>query len=137
MLRRVRVPIQQGFGGYDKAGRANAALKGGVFQKLLLKGMEPSGRGDALDGDDGPPLGLDCQDQAGVDQHAVQDDVASAAIAAAAPFFGACQPQLFSQHFQQALPRLTQKLNVLTVDVGVYEYFLGHGLLLNNVKRET
>ena len=87
--RRLRSAIQQGLGGDDEAGCADAALQGGMIQELLLDGMQAFGRGNALDSEYGLAFCLDRQHQAGVDQHAVQDDAAGAAVAVVAALFSA------------------------------------------------
>ena len=109
--------LQQRLGGDDEARRADAALQGRVFQELLLQRVQPLRRRrrpsmvvTAL------PCDLDAQDQAGIDQPAVQDDVAGAAVAVVAAFLRAGQPQLVAQHFEQALPRLAEELGRLAVD---------------------
>ena len=81
-----------------------------VLQELLLQRMQPLRRGHALDGRDRPALDLDAEHQAGVDQPAVEHDVAGAAVAVVAAFLAAGQAQLVAQHFEQALPRLAQEL---------------------------
>src|SRR5215218_4008485 len=71
---RVRVLVEQGLGGHDEAGRAEAALLGVVLDEGRLERMELGGPAEPLDGLDGPALGLDGEHGAGVDGLAVEED---------------------------------------------------------------
>src|SRR5215212_10785040 len=52
---RVGVPVEQGLGGHDEAGRAEAALLGVVLDEGRLERMELGGPAEPLDGLDGRP----------------------------------------------------------------------------------
>src|SRR5438874_2136576 len=94
----------------QKAGRADTALQGGVFEELLLQRMQPLRPGQALNGRHRLALDLDAEDETGVDQPAIEDDVARAAVAVVAAFLAAGQPQLVAQHFKETLARLAEEL---------------------------
>src|SRR5438105_1100277 len=53
-----RRAFEQRPGRHDEPRRADAALERRVLEELLLQGMQPLRRGDALDGGDGSPLDL-------------------------------------------------------------------------------
>ena len=55
------------------------------------------------------PSRFDAQHQAGVDDAAVEDHGAGAAVAVVAAFLGAGQPDDVAQAFEQALARLAEK----------------------------
>ena len=57
--------------------------------------LTPAGK--ALDRGDGALLDLDCQHQAGVDHHTIQQHRARAALALIAGALGAGQPELYTQ----------------------------------------
>ena len=122
----IRFVLEQGFGGYDEAGSADAALQGGVFQESLLYGMQAIGGGYALNGVDLRALGLNAQHQAGGYDAPVQVDGAGAAVAVVAALFGAGHADDVAQAFQQALPRFAEEIGLVAVDGGAYVYKSGH-----------
>jgi hypothetical protein len=89
-----------------------------VLDELALEGVQFALVGHALDGGDLLVLRLDAQHQAGADQHAVDDDRAGAAVAGAAAFLGAGQPEAIAQAVEQGLARVGEELGRLAVDVG-------------------
>src|SRR5260370_23045713 len=97
VLGRMGVLIQKCLGGDDEAGSAYAALQGRAFEETLLQGVQALRSGDALDGCDVPALDFGGHDQTRVDKAAVEDDVASPAVAVVATLLGACQAQLIAQ----------------------------------------
>src|SRR6185437_11080055 len=107
-LGRIGVAVEQRLGGDDKAGGAEPALKRGMLEEFLLHRVERIAVGDALDRRDRPPLGLDREHQARAGDVAVDDDGAGAAIARAAAFLAAGQPELVAQHIEHRLLRLAQ-----------------------------
>src|SRR5437667_9669475 len=78
--------------------------------------MERLRAGDPLDACHRPALDLNAENQAGVDQAAVEEDIASAAIAVIAPFLAAGETQLVPEDLEEALPRLAEELGLLAVD---------------------
>ena len=96
-------------------------------RNLRCSGCSASPLRQPLDGGDAGALGLGGQHQAGVHQPAVEDDAAGAAIAGAAAFLGAGEPELVAQHVEQRLLRLAQELDGLAVDGGgdVHACFIG------------
>src|SRR5438067_978707 len=88
--------------------------------------MQALGTGNAFDGGHGPALDLDAEDQTGVDQSAIEEHIAGAAVAVVATLLGAGQAQLIAQHFEEALPGFAQELCVLAVDLGQHMDFSGH-----------
>ena len=75
-------------------------------EEALLDGVELlPWCGDAFDGGDGGAFGLQDGDEAGVDQLAVHQDGAGAALAFAAAFLGAGEVEVLAQDVEQALHR--------------------------------
>jgi hypothetical protein len=118
--------VQQGLGGDQEAGRADPALQGGVFEEGLLKGVQPLRRGHPFDGLDFFALGLDAQNETGIDDTPVEIDGASAAVAVVAALFGASESNHVPEHFEQALARLAEEVHMLAVDYGLYIGLSGH-----------
>ena len=119
--------VEQGLGGDEEAGRADAALQGGPFQEALLQRVQVALLGQAFDRLDRRPFGLDGQHDAAIHRHAVHQHGAGAAVAVVAAFLGAGQPQVVAEHFQQALPRLAEELGRFAVDRRGDVEFFGHG----------
>ena len=94
----------------DEAGRADAALQGRLFEEGLLQRVQLVVAGDAFDGRDVGALDLDGEDAAGVDQAAVQDDGAGAAVAVVAAFLGAGEADALAQDFEQAVALVGEEL---------------------------
>jgi hypothetical protein len=120
------VLVQEGLGGNDEAGGADAALQCRPFQKALLQWVQSLRSGETFNGGDGSALSLGSQHQAGVHEPAVEDDIARTAVAVVAPFLAAGQAQLIAQNLQKALARLAQELGVLAIDLGLNVKLLGH-----------
>src|SRR5581483_12061587 len=100
----------------DEAGRADAALQRRLLKKRLLQRVQPRRRGDALDRRDLGALRLGTEHAAGVDDAAVHDHAAGAAVAVIAALFGTRQPQLVAQYFEQALTGLAEEVDRFPVD---------------------
>ena len=65
-----------------------------------------------------PAFSLRAEHQARAHEPAVEDDAAGAAVAGAAAFLGAGQPQAIAQDIEQRLVRLAKELDVIAVDCG-------------------
>ena len=126
MFRRLGLLIQKRLGRDDEPGRADAALQRRVFEKLLLQWMQPFGRRHPFNRGHATPLNLHAQHQAGIHQLAVEQDIAGSAVAVVTAFLAAGQPQLVAQDVEQALPRLTQKVDAAAVDLRLNLHLLGH-----------
>ena len=94
----------------------------------LLQRMQPTRRSHALDGLDLTARYLDAQNQAGVNDAAVQHNGTCPTVTVVASLFGAGHAENVSQHFQQALARLTQEVGVLTVYLCLNVNNSGHPL---------
>ena len=103
-------------------------MEGGVFEEGLLEGVEAAGGGHALDGLDLAALGFDAEDQAGIDDAAVEHDGAGAAVAVVAALFGAGHTEDVAQNFQQALARFAEEIGILAVDFSLNVNDSGHPL---------
>ena len=126
MFARVRIFVEQGLGGYEKAWRTNTALQSGAFEETFLNFLQVSATREALDRFDLRAVGLNSQHDAAIDRYTVHDHGAGAAVAVIATFFGAGQSQVLAEHFQQAVAGLAQKLRYFAVDRGRYMMFLRH-----------
>src|SRR5438105_95519 len=73
-------------------------------------------RCDAFDRGDLLALDLGGHDQATVDESAIEDDIARAAVAVVAALLGAGQLQLVAEHFKQAVAWLAEEIGFLAVD---------------------
>ena len=71
-----------------------------MAQEGLLEGVQPGSSGQALDGVDSPPFGLQRQRDARVDEEAVQEHRASAAVGRLADALGPHEA-LAAQHVEQ------------------------------------
>lgn len=91
-----------------------------MLQELLLKGMKLVRFGDALYSHNVFALRFSSQHQAGVDQHAIKDNAASATVAVVAAFLSAGQSEFVSQDLQEALAWLTKEVHIFAVDTGLY-----------------
>ena len=67
--------------------------------------MEPSPFGQALDGRDGWPVRLDCEDQARVDADAIDEHRARAALPDEAALLGAGEPEVVAQDIEERVVR--------------------------------
>ena len=113
---------------HDEAGRADAALQGGAFQKALLQRvqMRLRRRCPSIVVISAPSASTPSTRQL-FDRHAVEQHGAGAAVAVVAAFLAPVRLQRVAQHFQQALPRLAEELDRLAVDRGRDVEFFGHG----------
>ncbi len=91
-----------------------------MLDEFALQGMQRLAHGHALDRLDRLAFGLDSQHQAGAHQAPVDDDAAGAAVAGAATFLGAGEPQLVAQCLQQGLARFAKKFDLVAVDRRAY-----------------
>ena len=123
----VRSLVEQGFGGDEEAGGANAALECSAFEEALLERMQVALLGQAFDGFDRRSFGFDAENDATVDRKAVHQHGASTAVAVVAAFLGPGEPQIFAEDFQQALPGLAEELGGFAVDGCGNVDFFGHG----------
>jgi hypothetical protein len=99
----VRVLGEEMVGGEDHAGSADAALGSALFEETLLDWVESFFVSDAFDGGDLGAFGLEDWDEAGVDEFAVHQDGAGAALAFAAAFFRAGEVEVLAEDVEQAL----------------------------------
>ena len=101
----VRVFGEQVVGGEDHAWGADAALGSAVLEEALLDGVElfAVGGGEAFDGGDLRAFSLEDRDEAGVDEFAVHEDGAGAALAFAAAFLGAGEVEVLAEDVEEAL----------------------------------
>jgi hypothetical protein len=104
VYRRVRRPVEEVLGGEDHAGGADAALRPAFFEEALLDGSEAAvGICEAFDGEDVGSVGLQGGNQAGVDELAVKEDGAGAALAFAAAFLDAGEAEILAEEIEEAL----------------------------------
>src|SRR5205085_536358 len=73
VARRLGVGVEQGAGGNQHAGRADAALRAAGFEEGLLKRVEAAIARQPFDGDDADVLQLADGDEAGVDDFAIDE----------------------------------------------------------------
>ena len=103
---RTGVLGQHGFGGEDKARRAESALDRGLIDERLLDRVKALWSRQTFDGLDRPALGLVGQGAAGTDGRAIEEHRAGAADLGIARALGAGQPQSVAQKIEQNRPRL-------------------------------
>ena len=101
----MRVLLEQVVGGEDHAGGADPALGSAVLEEALLDRVQRSGGfgGETFNGGDRRAVSLQDRHQAGVDELAIHQHGAGAALAFAAPFLGSGEAEVFAQHVEQAL----------------------------------
>jgi hypothetical protein len=90
-------------GGEDHAWGADSALCPAVFEEALLDGVEFFVDGYAFDGGDLCAFGLECGDEAGVDEVAIEEDGAGSALAFATSFLGSGEVKVFAEDVEEAL----------------------------------
>jgi hypothetical protein len=115
LLGRVRVLVEKGFGRDKEARGANAALKGRMFEELLLEGVEAFGRGEAFHGENLSPLCFDGEYEARADDIAVEKDAAGAAVSGCTAFLRASEVEFVPQDFQQRLAGFAEDFGFLAV----------------------
>ena len=113
---RERIGAQRRGGGHHHAGDAVAALAGARLVERLLQHGELARLAQAFDGLDRRALGLRDRDQAGFQQHAVDEHRAGAAFAGAAAFLGAGVAEIVAQEVEQAQVRLGGARDLAAVD---------------------
>src|SRR5947209_1174277 len=105
-LGRAVVSFEEADGGEHHARRADAALRAAALDHRALHGVEALAVGDAFDRGYPRALGLRDGDEATVDQLAVHDDGARAALALAAALLRAGEFQPLPQRVEQARQRV-------------------------------
>src|SRR3990172_1426291 len=95
------VLVEEGLGGDDLAGSADAALEAAVLDEGLLDRVEVILAADALDCREVGAVGLDGQRDAGGDDAAVHEDGAGAADADAAGLFGAGEAEVVAEEVDE------------------------------------
>jgi hypothetical protein len=90
--------------------------------------MESVGTGEAFNRAHRFALNFNGQNEARIDENAVQGHTAGTTIAVVTSFFRTSEPEFFAQHFKQTLTRLAEKLRWLTVDRAL-DVDLAHALL--------
>src|ERR1700722_11956667 len=91
--------------GKDHAGGADAALGTAFREEALLDGVQLFADGQAFDGGDPRAFGLQDGDEAGVDEVAVHQDGAGAALAFAAALLCSSEMEVFAEDVEEALHR--------------------------------
>jgi hypothetical protein len=99
----LRMFVEEMVGGEDHAGSADAALGSALLEEALLDGVEFFFVGEAFDGGDFGAFGLEYRDEAGVDEFAVHQDGAGAALAFAAAFLGSGEVKVFAEDVEEVL----------------------------------
>src|SRR4051812_13745625 len=87
----------------DHPGRADAALGAAAIEEALLHRRELAALRDAFDGEHRGAIDLAHGDEAGVDELAIDEDRARAALAFAAALFRAGEAEVFAEHVEQPL----------------------------------
>ena len=87
-------------------------------------------RRHAFDRFDRAALDLGRHDETRIDEPAVEQHVAGAAVAVVATFLGTGEAQIVAERLEQALARLAEEFGFLAVDVASHVKFLGHGGVL-------
>ena len=126
VLVRVRIPLQESLPRNEKSRCANAALESGMLEEFLLQGVQPLRCRQTLHGGDLLTFDLGSQDEAGIDENAVNYNRTSTAVAVVAPLFGPRKPQFFPKDFQQALAGFTEEIQLLSIYCRFNMYPLCH-----------
>jgi hypothetical protein len=98
VARRLRIHIEQSAGGYQHPRSADAALRAAAFEKRLLQRLKLAVTRKTFDSDYSRLRYLTNRNETGVDDLSVNYHRAGSALAFAAPFFRARQPQIFAKH---------------------------------------
>ena len=93
--------LEEVVGGEDHTRGADAALRTAGGEEALLNGMEVGWAAEAFDGEDGGGVNLEEGDEAGVDEVAVEEDGAGAALAFAAALFGAGEVEVLAENVKE------------------------------------
>src|SRR5215207_10184639 len=106
LLRRVRVLLQEAYGGHDHAGSAVAALEPVRLVESLLHRVPEPVLHDAPDGGDLVPVSLHREDRTRLDRLPVDVDRAGPATGRVASCMHAPDPQVLPEMVKQEQPRL-------------------------------
>src|SRR5439155_11656803 len=96
--------------------RAVAALEAVLVRERSLERRQLPVRGEAFDGDDLRPVGLDGEEHAALHRASVHQDRAGAAVAGVAADVGAGQVEVVANEVDEQLARLDLALIALAVD---------------------
>src|SRR4030095_2421465 len=110
LLAHAGAALDQAEAGHDHPGRAEAALEAVVLAEGLLEGVEVPIPGQALDGGDLGPVGLDGQHRAGLDRLAVHHDRAGATRGRVAADIGPGEAQVLPEEVDEQQARLDLSL---------------------------
>ena len=122
------IGVQQGLGGHDEAGRAEAALGRTVEHPGFLEGMQFGGGAHAFEGGDLGLIGHAAHlDDAGAGDLAVEDHGAGTTLALTATDLDAGDLQLVAQHVNEKSVGIHQDLTGNTID---HKHFRFHMRLL-------
>src|SRR5262245_13964412 len=135
LLRGVTVLAEQGGRGHQHPGDAETALGHAVTDERVLQRMERAVSTQPLDGPDRTTASLHGQHETARDRLAVEMDGAGAAIAGAAAFLGADQPQVFAQRVQQRVVRPDEHLDGFVVDGAAQNLFHHVAIPPDDVRR--
>src|SRR5215468_9377789 len=124
VLAGIRHPLAQVGRAHDHARRAEPALQAVVLAERGLHRMELAAAGQALDGRDLGPVGLDREHRAGLDRLAVDVDGARAALTGIAADVRTGEPEVLAQRLDQQSGRRTLERMSLSIDL---ELDGGHG----------
>src|SRR5262245_47745089 len=123
LLARLRILGEEGGGGHEDAGDAEAALGHAVPDEGVLQRVEDPVVAQALDGGDSAPAGLHGEHEAARHRLAVEVHGARAAVPGAAAFLGPGQAEVLAKRVEQGLVGLHEHLNSLAVDRGAQDLF--------------
>src|SRR5262245_31173610 len=122
-LARAWILGEQGGGGHEHAGNAEAALGHTQAHEGVLERVQDAVLAQPLDRGHGSSAHLHGQHEAACHRLAVEMDGARAAIARAAPFLGSGEAQLLPQGVEERLVWLDEHLDRLAVDRGSQDLF--------------
>src|SRR3989440_2617338 len=116
LLGGVGVLLEQRLGRHHHARRAEPALQPVLLPEAFLQRVQLAGGGQALDGADLVPVGLDSQHRAGLDRAPVDQHGAGAAVGGVAAHVGPGQAEPAADQVGQQKPRLHLGDLLLAVD---------------------
>src|SRR5215813_10805398 len=123
LLARLRILGEEGGGGHEDAGDAEAALGHAVADEGVLQRVEDAVRAEALDGGDGTAAGLHGEHEAARHWLAVEVHGARSAVPGAATFLGPGQAEVLAKRVEQGLVGLHEHLDSFAVDRGAQDLF--------------
>ena len=129
VLARLRVALQQGDGGHDHPGGADAALQPPLLDEGLLHRVQLPVPGQPLHGGHAAPLGLGGEEQAGGHRAPVQEHGAGPAVPRATALLRPGQLQAVPEHLQQGAVGLGEHVGGDAVDLEADDE-LGHRVCL-------